>query len=78
MPYAVLEQKLRTLPEQSFSEVNGFFDYILYKFGQKETEQKTKEEGMKLLDSIVGCVPQSVTLEEAKAEYLEKKHGIAY
>ena len=79
MPYAVLEQKLKTLPEQSFAEVDGFFDYILYKFGNKETEKANSvASGMKLLDSLVGTIPQGVTLEQAKNEYFEEKYGTAH
>lgn len=33
MSYDALEKKFRALPQQSFSEVSDFFDYILYKFG---------------------------------------------
>ena len=31
MSYDALEKKFRALPQQSFSEVSDFFDYILYK-----------------------------------------------
>ena len=40
MPLALLEQKLRTLPEQSFAEVDEFFNYILFKFGSRHSLPK--------------------------------------
>ena len=80
MPYAVLERKLKTLPEQSFAEVDGFFDYIIYKFGRKPTEEteSSSQSGMNLLDSIVGIVPQDVSIEQAKKDYFGEKYGTAH
>lgn len=38
MSLELLEQKLRTLPEDSFDEVDEFFDFILFRF-EKESSQ---------------------------------------
>lgn len=76
MPYEILEQKLKTLPEQSLVEVDEFFNYILYKFNGKKNEAKnSSDDGMALLDSLVGSVPSDVNFENAKAEYFEEKYG---
>ena len=62
MPLAMLEQKLRSLPEQSFSEVDGFFDYILYKFGtaQKKENKLSTEEARKLFDQFSGSIDREI------------------
>ena len=44
MSYDVLEQKFRALPQQSFDEVSAFFDYILYKFGQRNEKVEDDEQ----------------------------------
>ncbi len=78
MPYEVLEQKLKTLPEQSLVEVDEFFNYILYKFNGKNNKiVNSSDDGMALLNSIVGSVSPNVTLENAKSEYFEEKYGTA-
>lgn len=78
MPYEVLEQKLKTLPEQSLSEVDEFFNYILYKFnGKKNENANALDDGMALLDSIVGTVPAETNFENAKSEYFEEKYESA-
>lgn len=78
MPYEVLEKKLKTLPEQSLVEVDEFFNYILYKFSEKkDVISNSSDDGMALLDSIVGTVPSEITLENAKSEYFGEKYGIA-
>ena len=72
MSYAVLEKKLKTLPEQSFSEVDEFFDYMLYKFGRKKDEKikSDTKEGMKSLNSLNEILPQNITHDQAKEERL--------
>ena len=53
MPLAALEQKLRTLPEQSFAEVDEFFNYILFKFSNCNDEcEKINVETMEALKEV--------------------------
>ena len=52
MPLAVLEQKLRTLPEQSFEEVDEFFNYILFKFSKKDKNEELPLETKAALDEV--------------------------
>ncbi len=68
MTYSVLEKKLKSLPVQSLEEVDVFFDYILYKFNSKESGRPSKNPllGMELLNSIVGIVPQNISVEQTK------------
>lgn len=77
MSYSVLEKKLKSLPEQSLEEVDDFFDYILYKFNTKKSDQPSKNSlsGMELLNSIVGIVPQNISIEQAKDDYFGEKYG---
>ena len=39
-----LEQKLRTLPEDSFDEVDEFFDFILFRFEKECSQDDLNEE----------------------------------
>ena len=39
-----LEQKLRTLPEDSFDEVDEFFDFILFRFEKESSQDDLNEE----------------------------------
>ncbi len=52
MPLAVLEQKLRTLPEQSFAEVDEFFNYILFKFNHHKEVEELPLETRAALDEV--------------------------
>lgn len=38
----------------------------------EQKRQRASEEGIRLLDSLVGCVPADVSLESAKKEYFEE------
>lgn len=38
----------------------------------EQKRQRASEEGIRLLDSLVGCVPADVSLESAKQEYFEE------
>lgn len=42
MPYAILEQKLKAVPEEYFEQVAGFLDLIL-KASHMEREEKPKK-----------------------------------
>lgn len=44
MSLELLEQKLRTLPEDSFDEVDEFFDFILFRFEKKSSQDDLNEE----------------------------------
>ena len=57
MPYSMLEKKFRSLPQQSFEEVSVFFDYILYKFGEK-SDNDIDEELVAKINAACKKVPQ--------------------
>ena len=40
----LLEQKLRMLPEDSFDEVDEFFDFILFRFEKESSQDDLNEE----------------------------------
>lgn len=44
MSLELLEQKLRTLPEDSFDEVDEFFDFILFRFEKESSQDDMNEE----------------------------------
>ena len=44
MSLELLEQKLRTLPEDSFDEVDEFFDFILFRFEKERSQDDLNEE----------------------------------
>ncbi len=44
MSLELLEQKLRTLPEDSFGEVDEFFDFILFRFEKESSQDDLNEE----------------------------------
>ena len=44
MSLELLEQKLRTLPEDSFDEVDEFFDFILFRFEKEGSQDDLNEE----------------------------------
>ena len=44
MSLELLEQKLRTLPEDSFDEVDEFFDFILFRFEKESSQDDLNEE----------------------------------
>ncbi len=44
MSLELLEQKLRMLPEDSFDEVDEFFDFILFRFEKESSKDDLNEE----------------------------------
>lgn len=44
MSLELLEQKLRMLPEDSFDEVDEFFDFILFRFEKECSQDDLNEE----------------------------------
>lgn len=44
MSLELLEQKLRMLPEDSFDEVDEFFDFILFRFEKESFQDDLNEE----------------------------------
>ena len=44
MSLELLEQKLRMLPEDSFDEVDEFFDFILFPFEKESSQDDLNEE----------------------------------
>lgn len=44
MSLELLERKLRTLPEDSFDEVDEFFDFILFRFEKESSQDDLNEE----------------------------------
>ncbi|WP_298769840.1 hypothetical protein [uncultured Fibrobacter sp.] len=44
MSLELLEQKLRMLPEDSFDEVDEFFDFILFRFEKESSQDDLNEE----------------------------------
>lgn len=44
MSLELLEKKLRTLPEDSFDEVDEFFDFILFRFEKESSQDDLNEE----------------------------------
>ena len=44
MSLELLEQKLRTLPEDSFDEVDEFFDFILFRSEKERSQDDLNEE----------------------------------
>ena len=44
MSLELLEKKLRTLPEDSFDEVDEFFDFILFRFERENSQEDFNEE----------------------------------
>ena len=40
--------------------------------------QNVYQDGLSLLEKIAGCVPESVSLEDAKAEYFAEKSNLDY
>lgn len=44
MSLELLEQKLRTLPEDSFDEVDEFFDFILFRSEKESSQDDLNEE----------------------------------
>ena len=52
MSLEILEKKLRTLPEESFDEVNSFFDFVLYRFERGNTQDDFNEETMEAFREV--------------------------
>lgn len=79
MPLALLEQKLRTLPEQSFSEIEDFFDYIIYKFGVKaqNTHEKptmSESEARSIFNQFSGSVSREIDYKKERASWRDEKY----
>ncbi len=49
MPYAVLEQKIKQIPEQYFAEVVNFLDLLQYKIRAQQAEEKKPKRQLGLL-----------------------------
>lgn len=43
MTYAVLEKKLKSLPQSALDEVNSYVDYIFFKFTSEENAKPTSQ-----------------------------------
>ncbi len=54
MPYAVLEKKLKSLPQIALEEVASYVDYIFFKFSesQKTVSPKSRKKGFGCLKDI--------------------------
>lgn len=52
MPYEMLERKFHSLPESSFAEVSSFFDYILYKFGEKHNVEDAADSDVEKINAL--------------------------
>lgn len=52
MSLELLEQKLRMLPEDSFDEVDEFFDFILFRFEKESSKDDLNEETMDALREV--------------------------
>ena len=79
--YEKLESRLKAIPQEFFADVLNFFDLLEYKIDVVKSEKKKEkkrsvQEGLDLLEKIAGCVPESVSLEDAKAEYFAEKYGV--
>lgn len=63
MAIDILEQKLRTLPEHSFEEIDTFFDYIIYKFGTKSQSLQptmSDEEARIIFNQFSGSITREI------------------
>ena len=81
--YEKLESRLKAIPQEFFVDVLNFFDLLEYKIDVVKSEKKNEkkrsvQEGLDLLEKIAGCVPESVSLEDAKAEYFAEKSNLDY
>lgn len=79
--YEKLESRLKAIPQEFFADVLNFFDLLEYKIDVVKSEKKKEkkrsvQEGLDLLEKIAGCVPESVSLEDAKTEYFAEKYGV--
>lgn len=52
MSLEFLEQKLRTLPKESFDEVDRFFDFVLYRFDRENTQDDFNEDTVAALREV--------------------------
>lgn len=52
MSLELLEQKLRMLPEDSFDEVDEFFDFILFRFEKESSQDDLNEETKAALHEV--------------------------
>lgn len=52
MSLELLEQKLRMLPEDSFDEVDEFFDFILFRFEKESSQDDLNEETKAVLREV--------------------------
>ena len=65
MPYEVLEEKLKEIPEEYFGEVNSFFDFLLYKIQTEQSKSESlskKEEKIQKINKILSKIPQNEQL----------------
>jgi hypothetical protein len=54
MPYEVLEQKIKALPETAFIEVSHYVDYIYSKYVDDKTDEQAEK--VNALNSIFGIL----------------------
>lgn len=68
MPYDVLEQKIKTLPQEAVKRIFDYVDeiYAIYKAEKTYTDA----ERLQIAHSLFGILPATVTLEEAREERL--------
>lgn len=53
MTYAVLEKKLKSLPQSALDEINSYVDYIFFKFASEENaKQAAQKKGFGSLKDI--------------------------
>nr|MBP3280873.1 hypothetical protein [Treponema sp.] len=72
---------MKAIPQEFFADVLNFFDLLEYKIDVVKSEKKNEkkrsvQEGLDLLEKIAGCVPESISLEDAKTEYFAEKYGV--
>ncbi len=67
--FAMFEEQVEMLPLFQALLLKDRLEKII----KKKQQQKSAEDGIALLNKLVGCVSQDISLENAKADYFAEK-----
>lgn len=73
MSYETVVEQVKAAPEECLDEISVVIEKIV---NQHERQQNPSvEAGLKWLNSFAGSVPQNISIEQARDEYLKEKYG---
>ncbi len=73
MSYETVVEQVKSAPEECLDEISVVIKRIVNR--HERQQNPSVEAGLKWLNRFAGSVPQNISLEQARDEYLKEKYG---